>query len=331
MSLKVGDNFNYQGKKPNFARDQFSTIAAMASYPATSLDEGHICFVTATGKYYRFSNSYSEDETLGKWRILYEEEFIKTSSQPISNGIVTNKFTEVDGTLSNLGTTIEETSAEVDNLSIGEGFDIQTEGTVTDNDFLILHNSSGQLRKISYSVITNILNNLSFKAYNTVTELNSVTPVAGQIAFVGTSFPLTVYRCYNDGTWTRTSESMSSSIDLSDYYNKSSVDNIRTTLETSISSATSKAEEALAKATSADGRHVYLTEDQYDAIISDKTQPITIEVDGEEVQIQYDPDAIYMIIDDGAGVKQTKMFLSETEWEALVDKDDDIIYYIYQE
>ena len=51
--LGIGDNFDYQGKKPNFARDCFSTLEKMKSYPETSIDPGHISFCGEDGKLYQ--------------------------------------------------------------------------------------------------------------------------------------------------------------------------------------------------------------------------------------------------------------------------------------
>lgn len=42
MALKITDNFNYTGRKPNFQRDQFATTSEMNAY--TVCDEGHISY-----------------------------------------------------------------------------------------------------------------------------------------------------------------------------------------------------------------------------------------------------------------------------------------------
>lgn len=68
MALLIGDNFNYQGQKPNFERDSFDTIAAMKAYPETSLDDGHLSYCKEDGKRYEYKSSNSVDPTIGKWR-----------------------------------------------------------------------------------------------------------------------------------------------------------------------------------------------------------------------------------------------------------------------
>lgn len=67
MAIKIADSFSLDGStKPNFARDQFSTLSDMKAY--TVCDEGHIAYCLQDGKRYEFKNSNSIDEVTGKWR-----------------------------------------------------------------------------------------------------------------------------------------------------------------------------------------------------------------------------------------------------------------------
>lgn len=68
MAIKVGDNFSYQGQKPNFDRDSFDTLAIMKAYPETSIDDGHISYCKENGKSYQYKSNNSVDGTTGKWR-----------------------------------------------------------------------------------------------------------------------------------------------------------------------------------------------------------------------------------------------------------------------
>ena len=68
MALKIGDNFSYQGQKPNFDRDSFDTLAAMKAFPETSIDEGHISYCKENGKNYQYKTANSVDAITGKWR-----------------------------------------------------------------------------------------------------------------------------------------------------------------------------------------------------------------------------------------------------------------------
>ena len=44
MSVKLIDNFSYQGKLPNFSRDTFRTLNDMKNFAETNVDEGHISY-----------------------------------------------------------------------------------------------------------------------------------------------------------------------------------------------------------------------------------------------------------------------------------------------
>lgn len=72
MSLNIIDNFNYQGKKSNFERDQFKTINDMVSYSYNKLDDGHIAYCIETKNHYKYKESNSVDSVLGKWRLIPE-------------------------------------------------------------------------------------------------------------------------------------------------------------------------------------------------------------------------------------------------------------------
>jgi len=66
--ITVGDNFNYQGKKPLDSRMQFTSVANMKAYPDASLYDGCIAYVTNIKKNYQYDSSNTVDTTTGKWR-----------------------------------------------------------------------------------------------------------------------------------------------------------------------------------------------------------------------------------------------------------------------
>ncbi|MFI3293093.1 MAG: head-tail adaptor protein, partial [Rikenellaceae bacterium] len=67
MAIKIAEGFDYNGSSPNFARDQFATLAAMKSFPTTSIDEGHISYCVEDGKTYQYKSSNESDDTTGQW------------------------------------------------------------------------------------------------------------------------------------------------------------------------------------------------------------------------------------------------------------------------
>lgn len=70
MAIKIGSNFTFQGKQPNFERDRFATKAAMKAFPETSIDDGHLSYCTEDGNTYQFKSSNSVDTATGKWRVF---------------------------------------------------------------------------------------------------------------------------------------------------------------------------------------------------------------------------------------------------------------------
>ena len=70
MAIKIGSNFTFQGKQPNFERDRFATKAAMKAFPETSIDDGHLSYCADDGNTYQFKSSNSVDAVTGKWRVF---------------------------------------------------------------------------------------------------------------------------------------------------------------------------------------------------------------------------------------------------------------------
>ena len=99
MALKIGDNFKYQGKQPNFDRDTFATLDEMKAFPETSIDEGHESYCLATGKRYKFSSSNTIDATLGKWRLTVDTALNASSENPVQNKVITNKINTSEATV----------------------------------------------------------------------------------------------------------------------------------------------------------------------------------------------------------------------------------------
>lgn len=70
MAIKIGSNFTFQGKQPNFERDRFATKAAMKAFPETSIDDGHLSYCAEDGNTYQFKSSNTVDDVTGKWRVF---------------------------------------------------------------------------------------------------------------------------------------------------------------------------------------------------------------------------------------------------------------------
>lgn len=84
MAIKIGANFAYNGKLPNFERDSFETKAAMKAFNENNIDEGHLSYCKEDGNIYQYKSANTVDATTGKWRLF------KTEADATLNGTSTN-------------------------------------------------------------------------------------------------------------------------------------------------------------------------------------------------------------------------------------------------
>lgn len=84
MSIKIGANFAYNGKLPNFERDRFETKAAMKAFDENSIDEGHLSYCEEDGNVYQYKSANTADATTGRWRLF------KVEADAVLNGTSTN-------------------------------------------------------------------------------------------------------------------------------------------------------------------------------------------------------------------------------------------------
>ena len=93
MAIKIGSNFAYNGKLPNFERDSFETKTAMKAFDENSIDEGHLSYCKEDGNIYQYKHTNTVDTTTGKWRlfktnIVVDSALNGTSKNPIQNKAV---------------------------------------------------------------------------------------------------------------------------------------------------------------------------------------------------------------------------------------------------
>lgn len=70
MSLGIGDNFNYSGRKPNFSRDSFATLSTLKAVRDSDMDDGHLAYCAEDKRTYKFDSSNAVDPITGKWRVF---------------------------------------------------------------------------------------------------------------------------------------------------------------------------------------------------------------------------------------------------------------------
>lgn len=93
MAIKIGSNFAYNGKLPNFERDSFKDKAAMKAFNENSIDEGHLSYCKEDGNIYQYKSTNAADATTGRWRIFKPDIVVDaalngTSKNPIQNKAV---------------------------------------------------------------------------------------------------------------------------------------------------------------------------------------------------------------------------------------------------
>lgn len=67
-TARISFNLNYQGRQPNFTRDQVESMSDLLSIPI--IDDGHITYVKSVKKHYVYDSNNTLMSGLGKWREL---------------------------------------------------------------------------------------------------------------------------------------------------------------------------------------------------------------------------------------------------------------------
>lgn len=101
MAIKIGSNFTFQGKQPNFERDRFATKADMKAFPETSIDDGHLSYCMEDKNTYQFKSSNSVDATTGKWRLFKADVDLSAYATVDAVNIGLNKKIDIKGVKSN--------------------------------------------------------------------------------------------------------------------------------------------------------------------------------------------------------------------------------------
>lgn len=68
MASTWGDNFEYNGSKPDFTRQQYATLADMKAVVRTRMPTMYIAFCLEDHKVYLYDKANEDDPVLGRWR-----------------------------------------------------------------------------------------------------------------------------------------------------------------------------------------------------------------------------------------------------------------------
>lgn len=141
MSLKIADNFAYQGRKPNFDRDTFSTLEEMKNFPEASIDEGHISTCLEDNKKYEYLSSNPVSVTTGKWRRVVDATLNETSENPVQNKAIFHYLKAFQDRVKDSLASIRNDFLQADNFISNNSFNsgLYKWETANDKKFFSLH------------------------------------------------------------------------------------------------------------------------------------------------------------------------------------------------
>lgn len=127
MSLNIGDNFKYGGKKFLDDRESFDTLEAMKNYER--VPDGFITYCKENGKRYEFKSSNNIDELTGRWT-----EFIVNVEIPEFPEI---EIPEVEINMDELYHMGEDTPENEDSVWFFTGVESASPGISLDNPLIV--------------------------------------------------------------------------------------------------------------------------------------------------------------------------------------------------
>ena len=137
--MQLTENFSYIGRKQNFERDSYATLAEMKAVKAKLMPNIFHATCEETGKLYVYNKKNTDDEVLGKWR-----EVSGSAEDSSAKGF----FINASGDLDNL--TFDKTPAEV-NTAIEQGNIVIV--NVDSSKFLLTEAKADGVYLFSYLVV----------------------------------------------------------------------------------------------------------------------------------------------------------------------------------
>lgn len=137
--MQLTENFSYIGRKQNFERDSYATLAEMKAVKAKLMPNIFHATCEETGKLYVYNKKNTDDEVLGKWR-----EVSGTAEDSSAKGF----FINASGDLDNL--TFDKMPAEV-NTAIEQGNIVIV--NVDSSKFLLTEAKADGVYLFSYLVV----------------------------------------------------------------------------------------------------------------------------------------------------------------------------------
>ena len=70
MAIKIGDNLNYAGVKPDFVRQQYATFEEMAAVRDNTMPPIYLAYCLEDKNFYKYDKENEVDPTTGKFRLF---------------------------------------------------------------------------------------------------------------------------------------------------------------------------------------------------------------------------------------------------------------------
>lgn len=237
MAIKIGANFAYNGKLPNFERDSFETKAAMKAFNENNIDEGHLSYCKEDGNIYQYKSTNTVDATTGKWRIFKTDIVVDaalngTSKNPIQNKAVFDAL-KLKADVVALGNYLTKTDARTtyvtkDSLNnevnqLVEEINLKLDDTVAASTYLRQDDANN-----TYAKKSDISNIYKFKGTKTTyAELPTTGVVTGDVWNITNADAEHGIKAGDNVAWNGTAwDNLSGVTDLSGYTTKDTTDAI---------------------------------------------------------------------------------------------------------
>lgn len=103
MAIKIGDNLNYAGTKPDFVRQQYATFEEMLAVRDNGMPQLYLAYCLQDKNIYKYDKDNEVDPVTGKFRVFQsggggEGEHIQYNVMPIASATYLGKIVQYTGT-----------------------------------------------------------------------------------------------------------------------------------------------------------------------------------------------------------------------------------------
>lgn len=97
MALKLADNLEYQGRKPDFVRQEYATFADMKAVKKSKMPEMYLAYCLEDRSYYQYDKNNTEDSVLGLWRKFSGSGGVQVTEMPLPDKVFAGSLLQFIG------------------------------------------------------------------------------------------------------------------------------------------------------------------------------------------------------------------------------------------